>query len=119
MGEPDPVTLVELGPGCGTLMADALRAARGVPAFRSALRVHLVEASPTLRRLQAARLANEGPTWPGDLGSLPDGPSIVISNEFFDALPILQLVREGRSWRRSEEHTSELQALMRFSYACF
>ena len=53
MGAPDPVALVELGPGRGTLMADALRAAAGVPGFRSALRVHLVEASPTLRRVQA------------------------------------------------------------------
>jgi len=99
IGAPDPVALVELGPGRGTLMADALRAVRGVPAFRAALRVHLVEASPTLRRLQAGRLPGAGAVWHDDLDRLPDGPAIVIANEFFDALPIVQLVRDGRSWR--------------------
>ena len=104
MGAPDPVSLVELGPGRGTLMADALRAARGVPAFRAALRVHLVEASPVLRRRQAEALRDAAPVgaspvWHDALDSLPDGPSILIANEFFDALPIVQLVRDGRVWR--------------------
>lgn len=98
MGAPDPVALVELGPGRGTLMADALRAARAVPAFRSALRVHLVEASPLLRRRQAEALAGADPAWHHGLDSLPDGPAIVVANEFFDALPIVQLVRDGPVW---------------------
>ncbi len=46
MGAPDPVLVCELGPGRGTLMADALRAARILPAFRRAIRLHLVERSP-------------------------------------------------------------------------
>jgi len=99
MGAPEPVSLIELGPGRGTLMADALRAAGAVPAFRAALRVHLVEASPVLRRRQAEALPDAAPAWHDDLDSLPDGPSIVIANEFFDALPIVQLVRDGRVWR--------------------
>ena len=103
MGAPDPVALVELGPGRGTLMADALRAARGIPDFRDALRIHLVEASPTLRRIQADRLAVAGdalaPIWHDGIASLPEMPVIVIANEFFDALPIVQLVRDGRIWR--------------------
>ncbi|PKP79696.1 MAG: methyltransferase, partial [Alphaproteobacteria bacterium HGW-Alphaproteobacteria-2] len=48
-GRPAPVTLTELGPGRGTLMADALRATRIVPGFHEALRLVLVEASPVLR----------------------------------------------------------------------
>ena len=99
MGAPDPVALVELGPGRGTLMADALRAAVGVPAFRAAAQVHLVEASPTLRQHQATRLEKARPIWHDGLDTLPDQPAIVIANEFFDALPIVQLVRDGRNWR--------------------
>src|SRR5208283_2409452 len=54
LGAPDPVLLVEAGPGRGTLMADALRAiGRAVPAFRAALRLHLIESSPRLRAVQA------------------------------------------------------------------
>ena len=38
MGRPDPVLLIELGPGRGTLMADALRAVRRVvPDFAAAV----------------------------------------------------------------------------------
>lgn len=98
MGRPDPVLLVELGPGRGTLMADALRAAARVPGFRAALRLHLVEASPVLRERQRQTLAAHAPVWHADLADMPDGPAIVIANEFLDALPIRQFVRAGGRW---------------------
>lgn len=96
-GRPDPVGLVELGPGRGTLMADLLRTIGKVaPAFRAAAEIHLVETSPALRAAQAATLDGQ-PTWHDDVASLPDGPAIVIANEFLDALPVHQLVaRDGR-----------------------
>jgi NADH dehydrogenase [ubiquinone] 1 alpha subcomplex assembly factor 7 len=100
MGRPDPVLLVELGPGRGTLMADALRAAADVAApFRAALRVHLVEASPPLREAQRARLGGAVAAWHDDVARVPPGPAIVLANEFFDALPIRQFVRRGAEWR--------------------
>ena len=104
MGSPSPVHLVELGPGRGTLMADALRAARALPAFHDALRPHLVELSPALRGLQrgtleaaAARLTAP-PKWHDSLSSVPQGPLLLIANEFFDALPIRQFVRRDDGW---------------------
>lgn len=97
MGAPARLPLIELGPGRGTLMADALRAARLVPGFRDAVELHLVEASPTLRAVQARAVTDA--TWHDDTGSLPDGPAVAIANEFFDALPVLQLVRRGGRWR--------------------
>lgn len=99
LGTPASVQLIELGPGRGTLMADALRAARQVPAFRAALTPHLVEASPVLRARQRERLAGEGAVWHADLSTLPDGPAVFLANEFFDALPIVQLVHDGGVWR--------------------
>jgi NADH dehydrogenase [ubiquinone] 1 alpha subcomplex assembly factor 7 len=104
MGRPDPVLLVELGPGRGTLMADALRALRRVaPAFRAALRLHLVETSPTLQRLQAERLADASPAWHDRLADVPLGvPALVVANEFLDALPIRQFVRTGQGWRERQ-----------------
>jgi NADH dehydrogenase [ubiquinone] 1 alpha subcomplex assembly factor 7 len=99
MGAPDPVLLVELGPGRGTLMQDALRAiGRAAPGFRAALRLHLVETSPTLRAAQAARLAAADPVWLDRLADLPDGPALVVANEFFDALPIRQWQRGTGGW---------------------
>ena len=101
MGAPPRVLLTELGPGRGTLMADALRAARVVPAFRAAAEVHLVEMSPVLRARQGEALSASGasPAWHGDVAELPDAPLIVIANEFFDALPVEQAVKTERGWR--------------------
>jgi SAM-dependent MidA family methyltransferase len=96
MGAPPRVTLAELGPGRGTLMADALRAiGRAAPGFRAALSVHLVEASPALRAAQAQRLGDAVAAWHDDAAALPDGPLIVLANEFLDALPIRRFVAGG------------------------
>ena len=98
-GAPDPVLLVELGPGRGTLMADALRAAAAVPAFRAATRLWLVETSPSLRARQADTLAAADPKWTDTVAGLPPGPLIVFANEFFDALPVRQVQRADALWR--------------------
>lgn len=100
MGQPAQVHLIELGPGRGTLMSDALRAARALPGFMDELTVHLVETSPPLRTKQAYSLKASGitPHWHDDLASVPQGPSIIIANEFFDALPIRQFERRDNHW---------------------
>lgn len=97
MGAPEPLRLVELGPGRGTLMADALRALRAT-APGAIVEPHLVETSPALRALQRARLTDQAPTWHEDVATLPDGPAIAIANEFFDALPVRQFERRERGW---------------------
>jgi SAM-dependent MidA family methyltransferase len=94
---PRQFNLIELGPGRGTLMSDILRAARVMPDFCEAARIHLVETSPTLRRLQAGKLGAAA-TWHEAVESIPDGPSIIIANEFFDALPIRQYEFHQGRW---------------------
>ncbi len=96
-GAPAPFYLVELGPGRGTLMQDALRATRAVPGFADAARVHLIEASPRLRAQQAERVPQA--TWHDRLDDVPEGPLFLIANEFLDALPIRQFQRDGTGWR--------------------
>ncbi|MGR3571075.1 class I SAM-dependent methyltransferase [Brevirhabdus sp.] len=123
-GSPSPFTLAELGPGRGTLMRDLLRATARVPGFHAAARVTLLEASPSLRKLQraalgarAARQADapepsptrppndpaEGAVWIDDAADLTSDaapqPVFVIANEFFDALPIRQFQRQDAVWR--------------------
>ncbi len=101
MGSPTPVHLVELGPGRGTLMSDALRATRAVPGFHGAVDLHLVETSEPLRAAQAATLAQAGitPTWHDAIDTIPDGPLLLVANEFLDALPIHQFERTAYGWR--------------------
>ncbi|MBH0239292.1 class I SAM-dependent methyltransferase [Methylobrevis albus] len=98
IGTPQHFALTELGPGRGTLMADLLHTARIRPGFVAAASILLVETSPRLRELQAARLAGHAPQWHDGLATLPPGPRIVIANEFFDALPVRQFVRTERGW---------------------
>ncbi len=98
-GRPATFTLAELGPGRGTLMADLLRAARAVPGFCDAADLCLVEASPTLRAVQADTLKDHSPRWLDRVEDLPDDRSLfVIANEFFDALPVRQFLRRGEGW---------------------
>ncbi len=94
---PPACVLAELGPGRGTLMADALRATRRVPGFHAALEVHLVETSPSLRAAQAQRVPQA--IWHDTVADLPERPLCLVANEFFDALPIRQFVRDGDGWR--------------------
>ncbi len=100
MGSPAVFRLVELGPGRGTLMADALRAARVVPEYLAAAKVHLVESSATLREIQERTLAGDGKrlNWHQCLPNIPAGPAIVIANEFVDALPVRQFVNRKGCW---------------------
>ncbi len=103
MGRPATLRLVELGPGRGTLMRDALRAAgTALPAFRAAITVHLVETSPVLRAVQATALADAGAHWHADAAEVPPGAAIVLANEFFDALPVRQYRRGTRGWHERQ-----------------
>lgn len=98
-GSPARFTLAELGPGRGTLMADILRATKGVPGFHAAAQVTLVEASPRLRDVQAATLAGQAPTWVDRIEDLPQAPLFLVANEFLDALPIRQFQHGPQGWQ--------------------
>ncbi|XSG81293.1 MAG: class I SAM-dependent methyltransferase [Methyloligella sp. ZOD6] len=105
LGQPEEITVAELGPGRGTLLHDALRSWRNFPDFRRSVRLALVERSDTLKAIQADTLAAEieqappvPASWHESLQTLPPSPLIVIANEFLDALPIRQFVRRGHAW---------------------
>jgi len=93
-----PVTLVEVGPGRGTLMADALRVCRSVPGFAQTVSVCLVEQSERLVEAQKAALGSHVATWITSIADLPKGPIFLVANEFFDALPIRQAERIDAVW---------------------
>jgi len=99
LGEPERFVLAELGPGRGTLIADALRAASVRPSFAAAADIALLEVSPALREKQQAALAGLAePYFVESVDEIPGGPLIVIANEFFDALPIRQFVHADGQW---------------------
>jgi len=102
MDRPAIVNLVEIGPGRGTLMADAWRASQAQLGFHEAVHLHLVDVSPTLRALQERALVDtrpgSGPHWHHEFPEVPDGPILLIANELLDALPIHQYQRMTTGW---------------------
>lgn len=100
LGQPGPFKLIELGPGRGTMLNDALRAARILPGFLKNTSVHLTETSPVLRDKQKELLSHHAVefSWHDDPENIAPGPSIIVANEFLDALPIHQLVFRGGKW---------------------
>lgn len=99
IGSPAPLRLVELGPGRGTMMADALRALRVVPPLYQTLSVHLVEINPVLRDKQKETLSGARDiSWHDNLDEVPEGPAIILANEYFDVLPVHQVIRGETGW---------------------
>lgn len=92
-GAPPKATLVELGPGRGTLSADVLRMLHKHPELKDVFSLHLVESNTTLREIQAQKLWRYQPEWHDEITTLPEHlPLFILANEFFDALPIRQFV---------------------------
>ncbi|MDB5622872.1 MAG: class SAM-dependent methyltransferase, partial [Devosia sp.] len=98
IGQPKQFTLLELGPGRGTLMADMLRVACRAEGFRDALNLRLFETSPGLIAEQHRRLEAYEPQWINSFEKLGPEPLLVVANEFFDAMPIRQFVRTEQGW---------------------
>jgi NADH dehydrogenase [ubiquinone] 1 alpha subcomplex assembly factor 7 len=98
MGEPKSFTLLELGPGRGTLMADALRAASKADGFENALHLQLFEQNALLKAEQEKRLGKYAPYWATEIDAVSEDPIFVVANEFFDALPIKQFVKTDDGW---------------------
>ena len=99
IGSPSPFRLIELGPGRGTMMADALRALRVLPPLYQTISVHLVEINPVLREKQRQTLSGvRNIAWHDSIDEVPEGPSIIFANEYFDVLPIHQVVKRETGW---------------------
>jgi SAM-dependent MidA family methyltransferase len=108
LGSPSLLRLVELGPGRGTMMADALRALRVLPPLYQALSIHLVEINPVLREKQKAALSGaRSIEWHDNIDEVPEGPAVILANEYFDVLPIHQAVKRETGWH---ERTVEIDS---------
>ncbi len=114
VGSPPLLRLIEMGPGRGTMMSDALRALRVLPPLYQALSIHLVEVNPVLRDKQKAALSgSRNITWHDTIDDVPDGPSVIFANEYFDVLPIHQAVKGENGWH---ERTVELDDSGRLAF---
>ena len=115
LDSPPLLRLIELGPGRGTMMADALRAVRVLPQLYQTLSVHLVEINPVLRKKQQQTLSGiKNVNWHDSIDEVPEGPCIIFANEYFDVLPIHQVVRQQNGWH---ERTVDLDPTGKLMFA--
>lgn len=112
MGRPKRFSLIEIGSGRGTLMADALRATGTVDGFHAAMDLSFIETSPVLQGQLKTRFADMA------IGFLPgldavssQHPIILIANEWLDCLPVQQFVRIGDAWHERVIGLDEAQQL--------
>lgn len=102
LGQPEKWTLIECGPGRGSLMQDLLRTSLVMPDFINGMKLYLLEGSPVLKAVQKDKLENYDPIWIDTID--PDffldekGPVIIIGNEFLDALPVSQFQKINGIW---------------------
>lgn len=109
-GEGRNITLVELGPGKGTLMADMLRVFKRFKDFDQAFEtIYLVEKSTAFMTHQKCNLNDDRIRWISDLDSLSTPNfTLALANEFFDALPIDLVDEAGRSHLIIADQNSQL-----------
>ncbi|MDR3449058.1 MAG: SAM-dependent methyltransferase [Alphaproteobacteria bacterium] len=97
-GKPDPFALIELGPGRGTMMQDIMRATANVGGFHAAKQLYLLDSDRALRAAQEEKLGGDAPHYIDAIAALPPLPSLIVANEFFDALPVRQFEKTFRGW---------------------
>jgi NADH dehydrogenase [ubiquinone] 1 alpha subcomplex assembly factor 7 len=91
------ISMVELGPGKGTLMSDILRVTSKFPEFIDQTKLYSLESNDKLFKEQKKNIKLKL-TRIEDIDEIPDIPSIIIANEFFDALPIRQFISDDYRW---------------------
>jgi SAM-dependent MidA family methyltransferase len=96
------VSILELGPGRGTLISDALRAIKKLIGEKLTTSIYLLEKSPAFKSIQKKTLQNSKIKWLNDIGDMPKKPLVFLANEFFDALPINQYLRVESGWRERQ-----------------
>jgi NADH dehydrogenase [ubiquinone] 1 alpha subcomplex assembly factor 7 len=79
-----------------------------LPPLYQSLSIHLVEINPVLRAKQQETLsAVRNVAWHGSIDEVPEGPAIILANEYVDVLPIHQMVKRETGWH---ERTVDVDA---------
>jgi len=91
--------IVEMGPGNGTLMHDLLIGNKRYPDLQKAVEsIVMIERSQALIARQQQKLAGQSVVWRDGINDVNKCFTIIIANEFFDALPIRQWIKEKEGW---------------------
>ena len=96
LGKPKKILLVELGPGDGSLSRDLLKTFKHFKDFYNSLEINLLEISDKLKIIQKSKILSKKTKWIKELNEINYGPVIFLGNEFFDSLPIKQIIKKKK-----------------------
>ena len=98
LGCPKKFNLIELGAGNGEMMKVMIESFKKFPSFLNSCNILIHEKSPKLISVQKNKIQFKKIKWIKNFKSLKKLPNIFLANEFFDAIPIKQYVKEGNHW---------------------
>lgn len=115
LGKPRKFTLLELGPGTGILMRDILRSTLLAQKMMNSADILMYDINPHFIRKQQELLGqNKNIGWINSLDNIPKQPLVVLSNEFFDALPIKQYRKIKTTWYESILVTDPTDGMIKY-----
>ena len=106
LGSPKKFNLIELGAGNGEMIKIMIESFKKFPSFISSCNIIIHEKSPNLIKEQKANIKFKDIKWVISLQKINSLPSIFLANEFFDALPIKQFLKDKGIWFEKFVHTS-------------
>ena len=98
LGSPKKFNLIELGAGNGEMMKVMIESFKKFPSFLQGCNIIIFEKSPNLIKKQKKNINFKNIKWAKNLKKFTKLPSIFLANEFFDAIPIKQFLKEGDIW---------------------
>ena len=98
LGKPKKINIIELGAGTGEMMFQINNSLKNFEIFRKSCEFYILEKSPKLMKIQKKKNRIFKIKWIDKLNKIKNFPTIIIANEFFDALPVKQYKKLGRVW---------------------
>ncbi len=106
LGSPKKFNLIELGAGNGEMMSVMIESFKRFPSFISSCNIFIFEKSPKLIEEQKKKIKSRNIKWIKNLKKLDKSPSIFLANEFFDAIPVKQFLKNRNDWFEKFVHIS-------------
>jgi len=98
LGKPKKINIIELGAGTGEMMFQINNSLKNFEIFRKSCEFYILEKSPKLMKIKKKKNRIFKIRWIDKLNKIKNFPTIIIANEFFDALPVKQYKKLGRVW---------------------
>ncbi len=92
------INIIELGAGNGEMIKQIIISSKKFNNFHKNCNFKIFEKSEKLIKLQKSRLKKYNIKWLKNFDKLDNKPVIFLGNEFLDALPIKQYIKNNGSW---------------------